>query len=597
MAKRTVISLALMITMFLVAFSGLFGTTGVTHADSYCQVTYTVTNQWAGGFGVNITVQNTSSSAWSSWSLMFAFPASGQTVSQGWNGMFSQSGQNVTVTNMSWNSSVAANASVNPGFNGIWTTSNPVSASFTVNGNACNGSGGGGTTPTPTPTPVSNSSVYAVNAGAAAAGSFAADGYYSGGNTYATTASIDTSAVSNPAPQAVYQTERFGNFTYTFPNLSSGAQYTVRLHFAEIYWTSSGQRLFNASINGQQVLTNFDIYATVGAANKAIVEQYTTTADANGQIAIQFISVKDNAKVNGIEILGSSSVTPTPGSGNCSTGSAPTTSFALGHRTFNYARGTDRPLPTEVWYPRTGTGDTIDNAPIASGTFPLILFSHGLGGNPPSYSAQILPMAQAGFIVAAPWYPNTKSGSSGNIGDVPNQGLDASYVITQVLALNTTPGDLFNGHIRTTCGVGAEGHSAGAATTETLLTIHRDPRVTAAVELASFSEGGSPVDPPAKVLQVHGTNDPLTSYSGAMDMYNAYPATWPKAFLTVTGGTHDDYVLLSGPCAPTCGRGYATALATDIDWMRYALYGDLAARNRLPSDAASSITSFIESGV
>ena len=39
------------------------------------------------------------------------------------------------------------------------------------------------------------------------------DAYYSGGNTYSTTASIDTSAVSNPAPQAVYQTERFGNFT------------------------------------------------------------------------------------------------------------------------------------------------------------------------------------------------------------------------------------------------------------------------------------------------------------------------------------------------------------------------------------------------
>ena len=84
-------------------------------------------------------------------------------------------------------------------------------------------------TPTPTPTPVLADS-YAVNAGGPAAGNFAADAYYSGGNTYSTTASIDTSAVSNPAPQAVYQTERFGNFTYTFPNLMPGAQYTVRLH-------------------------------------------------------------------------------------------------------------------------------------------------------------------------------------------------------------------------------------------------------------------------------------------------------------------------------------------------------------------------------
>ena len=113
---------------------------------------------------------------------------------------------------------------------------------------------------------------YAINAGGSAAGTFAADAYYSGGSTYSTTSSIDTSAVSNPAPQSVYQTERFGNFTYTFPNLSPGAQYTVRLHEAEIYWTSSGQRLFNVAINGQQVLSNFDIYATAGAANKAVVE-------------------------------------------------------------------------------------------------------------------------------------------------------------------------------------------------------------------------------------------------------------------------------------------------------------------------------------
>jgi len=153
---------------------------------------------------------------------------------------------------------------------------------------------------------------YAVNAGGPASGNFAADELYSGGSTYSTTATIDTSAVSNPAPQAVYQTERYGNFTYIFPNLNPGASYTVRLHESENYWTSSGQRSFNVAINGQQVLTNFDIYATAGAQNRALVEQFTTTADATGQITIQFISVKDSAKIDGIEILASSSATPTP---------------------------------------------------------------------------------------------------------------------------------------------------------------------------------------------------------------------------------------------------------------------------------------------
>jgi cellulose 1,4-beta-cellobiosidase len=113
-------------------------------------VTYTVTNQWPGGFGANIAIQNTSGSAWSSWSLTFTFPASGQSITQLWNGTESQSGQNVTVTNVSYNGSVAASASVNPGpgFNGSWTSSNPVPTNFAVNGNACNGS----SSPTPTPT-------------------------------------------------------------------------------------------------------------------------------------------------------------------------------------------------------------------------------------------------------------------------------------------------------------------------------------------------------------------------------------------------------------------------------------------------------------
>lgn len=143
--------LVLLTTLMVLVISGLFVSVKATHAASpYCQVTYTVTNQWPGGFGANIAIQNTSSSAWTSWTLTFTFPASGQTITQLWNGTVSQSGQNVTVTNVSYNGNVPANSSVNPGpgFNGSWTSSNPVPTSFSVNGNACNGT----SNPTPTPT-------------------------------------------------------------------------------------------------------------------------------------------------------------------------------------------------------------------------------------------------------------------------------------------------------------------------------------------------------------------------------------------------------------------------------------------------------------
>jgi beta-glucanase (GH16 family) len=143
----------------------------------------------------------------------------------------------------------------------------------------------------------------AVNCGGAAAGQFIADTNFSGG-TQATpvTTTIDTSGVVSPAPQAVYQSERYGNSTYTFTNLTSGVNYKVRLHFAETYWTAVGQRRFNVSINSAQVLTNFDIIAAAGAANKAAIQEFAA-APVGGKITIQYTTVTDNAKCSGIEIL------------------------------------------------------------------------------------------------------------------------------------------------------------------------------------------------------------------------------------------------------------------------------------------------------
>jgi len=151
-----------------------------------------------------------------------------------------------------------------------------------------------------------------INAGGSAASPFLADTDFSGGATASTGNTIDTSGVTNPAPQAVYQSNRYGNFTYTVPNLTPNTSYTVKLHFAETYWTQAGQRTFNVSMNSQQVLTGFDIVGAAGAANRAIVKQFTATAEGSGSITIQFATVKDNAQVSGIEVLGGTSSTPAP---------------------------------------------------------------------------------------------------------------------------------------------------------------------------------------------------------------------------------------------------------------------------------------------
>ena len=148
-----------------------------------------------------------------------------------------------------------------------------------------------------------------ISAGGPAAAPFVADQDFSGGTTAATTNAISTTGVTNPAPQSVYQHNRYGNFTYTIPGLTAGASYSVRLDFAETYWTAAGSRTFNVLINGTQVLTSFDIFATAGGEYKAVAESFTATASSAGAVTIQFVTVKDNAQVNGIEVQPSGSGT------------------------------------------------------------------------------------------------------------------------------------------------------------------------------------------------------------------------------------------------------------------------------------------------
>jgi len=166
-----------------------------------------------------------------------------------------------------------------------------------------------------------------ISAGGPAAAPFVADEDFTGGTTAATTHAITTTGLTNPAPQSVYQHNRFGNFTYTIPGLTAGASYTVRLHFAEEYWTTAGSRTFNVLINGTQVLTNFDIFATAGGEYIGVIEPFTATASSTGTVTIQFVTVKDNAQVNGIEVFPSGSTTNTvtvtnPGSQSWTVGTA-----------------------------------------------------------------------------------------------------------------------------------------------------------------------------------------------------------------------------------------------------------------------------------
>ncbi|HEY4416545.1 MAG TPA: GH92 family glycosyl hydrolase [Verrucomicrobiae bacterium] len=120
-------------------------------------------------------------------------------------------------------------------------------------------------------------------------------------------ADVDTSA-THAAPLAVYQNEFYGrDYAYTFPVPKDGT-YVVRLHFAEIFDNAANIRVENVFLNGNQVLTNFDIFTAAEGVNKAVVEEFTNIApDAQGNLVVRIAAASDsqdqNAKICGIEIL------------------------------------------------------------------------------------------------------------------------------------------------------------------------------------------------------------------------------------------------------------------------------------------------------
>ena len=258
-------------------------------------------------------------------------------------------------------------------------------------------------------------------------------------------------------------------------------------------------------------------------------------------------------------------------------GRAPTRVFAVGTRKLSLDRGRKRPLPTRLWYPAGGDAGRgpVAGAEPAPGRFPVVLFSHGLTASPTDYSPMLTRWARAGFVVAAPAYPFTSYGvPSFDPLDVVNQPADASAVLTAVLALDRRPGDPLRGRIDT-ARVAAAGHSAGGITTVGLFTSGRDDRLDAGIVLAGRQLLPTPfTGAPAALLFVHGKRDRTVRYAEGLAAFRAVP--WSRAMLAVTKGGH-----------LTRGRDAEVVTATSIEFLRWSLYGDAAAKLRISADATN----------
>lgn len=124
------------------------------------------------------------------------------------------------------------------------------------------------------------------------------------GASYSTTA-----AITGTTDPTLYQSEHYSTGNLTYQTSVPNGSYTVKLKFAELYWTSAGQRVFNVQLNGAQVATNVDVFAAAGGMNKAYDVSYPITV-SGGQVTITLVAVAGFPAVNAIEIAPSAPPTP-----------------------------------------------------------------------------------------------------------------------------------------------------------------------------------------------------------------------------------------------------------------------------------------------
>jgi hypothetical protein len=125
-----------------------------------------------------------------------------------------------------------------------------------------------------------------------------ADTGFDGGDTSPRDADMQ---IANTKDPGLFRSEHYSmdSFSYNLPN----GKYVVKLYFCETYdgISGPGDRVFSFNVQGQDV-TDFDVWAKTGGAQRADIETYNVNI-TDGQLKITFTPKADNPEINAIEII------------------------------------------------------------------------------------------------------------------------------------------------------------------------------------------------------------------------------------------------------------------------------------------------------
>lgn len=148
------------------------------------------------------------------------------------------------------------------------------------------------------------------------------DLYYQDGQPHST-----SDFIIDGGNSALFQSERYGSFSYAIP--VENGDYTVALHFTEMYHEVTGGRVFGVSVENNNVLSNFDLFDEVGH-DSAYTFANLETRVSDGILSIAVSTSVDNGTLSGILVQSKGGVSSASSSNNTSSTSSSSSSVTPG---------------------------------------------------------------------------------------------------------------------------------------------------------------------------------------------------------------------------------------------------------------------------
>jgi cellulose 1,4-beta-cellobiosidase len=295
----TVGAAALLAVFGLAVASGASGVTAVA-ATSSCAAAYSVPTDWGSGFTANLTITDNGTAAITGWTVTYTY-AGNQTLANGWNGNWTQSGKTVTVTNESYNGSLAAGASTSAGanFNYSGTNAAPTAVTCTPTGS---------TTPPPAGSITATPASLNVTQGGTGTFTLALSQAPTANVTVTVSGSGNAGLTASPA-----------SLTFTPANFATAQTVTVTANA-----TGTGTTTFTASGGGytSAVVTATEVASTTGTPSLQVTPaSQTITQGGTGTVGVSLssapsanvtVSVTRTSGNTGLSVTAGSSLTFTP---------------------------------------------------------------------------------------------------------------------------------------------------------------------------------------------------------------------------------------------------------------------------------------------